>query len=119
MTIPERKNVPKEHQWDLGKLYASDGDWEKGLTIYKEDASKIASYRGTLGKSALTLKACLDFMTDMGMREERLGYYAHLRQSEDGGDSRAADMYARFMQASVTANAEAGYINPEILAVPE
>jgi oligoendopeptidase F len=118
MTIPERKDVPKEHRWDLSKLYPSDAEWEKGLALYKNMAAKTESFKGTLAESPAKLKSCLDFMTELGMLEEKLGYYAHLRQSEDGGDSVTQDMYGRSVQAAVQANAAAGYINPEILAIP-
>jgi oligoendopeptidase F len=119
MTIPERKDVPKEYRWDLSKLYPGDAEWEEGLREYKDLAAGIGSFQGTLGAGADKLKACLDFMMRLGMLEERLGYYAHLRQSEDGGDGAAQDMYARYTQAAVQASAAAGYINPEILAIPE
>ncbi|MDR3201356.1 MAG: oligoendopeptidase F [Spirochaetales bacterium] len=118
MTLPERKDIPKEHRWNLSKLYPSDAAWEAGLAEYKEMSAKIESFKDTLGESAAKLKNCLEFMTSLGMLEERLGYYAHLRQTEDGEDGVTQDMYARYTQAAVQANASAGYINPEILAIP-
>ncbi|MDR1932538.1 MAG: oligoendopeptidase F [Spirochaetales bacterium] len=118
MTLPERKDVPGGDRWNLSKLYPSDAAWEAGLELYRQMSAKIESFKGTLGESADKLKACLDFMTELGMLEERLGYYAHLRQSEDGGDGLTQDMYARYLQTAVQANAAGGYINPEILAVP-
>jgi oligoendopeptidase F len=119
MKIPERKDIPKEYRWDLRALYPSDAEWEEGLRAYKDLAAGIGSFQGTLGAGADRLKACLEFMTNLGIQEERLGFYAHLRLSEDGGGEAAQDMYARYIQASVAANAAAGYINPEILAIPE
>ncbi|MDR1180130.1 MAG: oligoendopeptidase F [Spirochaetales bacterium] len=118
MKIPERKDVAKEHCWNLSRLYPSDAGWETGLADYKNMASRIESFRGTLGVSADGLKSCLDFMTELGMLEERLGYYVQMRHSEDGGDGRTQDMYGRYVQAAVQANAAAGYMNPEILAIP-
>jgi oligoendopeptidase F len=119
MTIPERKNVPTEHCWDLSKLYPGDAEWEEGLARFRDLAVKIESFKGSLGESREKLKACLDFMTDLGKLEERLGYYANLRQSEDGGDGKTQDMYARYLQAAVQAEAAGGYLRPEILAIPQ
>ena len=28
-TIPERKDIPDDHKWDLTSLFNSDEDWEK------------------------------------------------------------------------------------------
>ncbi|MDR2588543.1 MAG: oligoendopeptidase F, partial [Spirochaetales bacterium] len=116
--VLERKDVPKEHCWNLGKLYASDAAWEDGLSLFRELSGKIGDFKGTLGASGESLKACLDFMMSLGMLEERLGYYSHLRESEDGGDGAAQDMHGRFLQAAVQAEAQGGYLRPEILAIP-
>ncbi|MDR1625353.1 MAG: oligoendopeptidase F [Spirochaetia bacterium] len=117
MTIPERKDVPREHRWDLGRLYPSDADWEKDLVLYNGMAAEIESFKGSLGESADRLKSCLDFMMRLGMLEERLGYYANLRQCEDGAECLAQDMYGRYVRAAVQASAASGYLNPEILAI--
>ena len=29
--IPERKDIPDEHKWDLRPLFGSDDDWEKAF----------------------------------------------------------------------------------------
>jgi oligoendopeptidase F len=119
MNIPERKDVPPAHRWDLSKLFPTDSDWEAGLKTFGEMAENIDSYRGTLGESASRLKSCLDFMNRLGLLEERLGYYAHLRLSEDGGDSAGQDRYARYLQTATSAEVRAGYLKPEIQSIPD
>ncbi len=117
--IPERREVLKEHSWDLSKLFPSPEAWEEGLTQLKEDLGKIASFKGRLGKSAEDLKECQDFMSELGRLEERLGYYAQLKLSEDGGNSEHQSRFARFMQAASEAEALASYQVPEIQAIPD
>ena len=118
MNIPVRKAVPSEHRWNLDRLYTADAEWEKELSAYREKTERIEAFKGTLAESAEKLKECLDFMMELGVTEERLGYYSHLRLAEDGGDSDSQDRYARFLQASTRAEVSAGYLKPEIQAIP-
>lgn len=117
--IPERNKIPKDVQWDLSRLYPSDAEWEKGFERFDSMIPKIAGFKGTLGKSAKLLKSCLDFMNELGMLDERLGYYAHLKLSENAGDSDNQGRFARYMNLSSRAEAEASYQTPEIQAIPD
>ena len=49
---------------------------------------------------------------------ERLGTYAHLKVTEDNGDSTYQRMLGRFQHASSEAGQIGSYIRPEILAIP-
>ncbi|GAB4371119.1 MAG: oligoendopeptidase F [Spirochaetales bacterium] len=118
MNVPARKDVKPEYCWDLSSLFESESAWEEGLARYKELVQRIPTFQGTLSSSVEAVKACLDFMTELGILEERLAYYAHLRLSEDGGDSKNQDRWGRFLQVSAQAEALAGYLKPEIQAIP-
>ena len=117
--IPDRTEVPEQYTWDLTKLFANDEAWEQGLQQFKEMAGSIEQFKGTLGSSPEQLKACLDFMMDLGKLEERLGYYAQLRFSEDGGSSANQGRVARYVQEASKAEARASYQVPEIQAIPD
>jgi oligoendopeptidase F len=117
--IPERNEIPQEVQWDLSGLYPSDAEWEKGFERFDSMIPKIAGFKGTLGKSAKLLKSCLDFMNELGMLDERLGYYAHLKLNENAGDSDNQGRFARYMNLASRAEAEASYQTPEIQAIPD
>lgn len=117
--IPERSGIPSEDKWNLEKLFSDDAAWEEGLEQFKKMLPEIETFQGTLGESAESLRKCLDFMTELGILEERLGYYAQLRLSENGGDSSHQAKYAKFMQAASKAEALASYQQPEILAIPD
>lgn len=118
MKVPERKEVKPEYCWNLSSLFESESAWEEGLLRYKELVQKIPQFKGTLSASVEAVKTCLDFMTELGILEERLAYYAHLRLSEDGGDSVNQDRWGRFLQVSTQAEALAGYLKPEIQSIP-
>ncbi len=118
-TIPERHDVTIGDTWDLSKLFADDDAWEQGLKQFDSMLPNIESFKGTLGKSASALKTCLDFMNELGILEERLGYYAHLKTCEDGRNSSHQEKQARYMQTAVKSEALASYMTPEIQAIPD
>ncbi len=118
MKVPERKEVKPEYCWDLSSLFENEDAWEEGLVQYRELVQKIPSFQGTLSSSVEAVKTCLDFMTELGILEEGLATYAHLRLSEDGGDSANQDRWGRFLQVSTQAEALAGYLKPEIQSIP-
>ncbi|MCL2602644.1 MAG: M3 family metallopeptidase, partial [Treponema sp.] len=118
-TIPSRAEVAKENTWDLSRLFASDECWEAALAEYAAMAAKIPSFRGTLGASAANLAAWLDFSRDAGILQERLGYYAQLRQSEDIGDNAGLTMSGKFEMAASKADADSAWAAPELMAIPD
>jgi oligoendopeptidase F len=116
-TIPSRGEIIKENTWDLSKLYPNDKEWEKGLASFEKMAEKIPSYQGTLGASVENLAAWLGFVKDLGLLEEKLGYYAELRQTEDEGDNTARNMTGKFIMAVSKAQAAFSWAAPEIMAI--
>lgn len=115
--IIERKDVKKEDQWDLSKLYKSEEAWEKGLKELESKIPAIAGFKGKLGESAASLKSCLDYMNDLELLDERLGYYAHLRLNEDEGNSTSQERFARYMSVAARIGAESSWQTPEIQAI--
>ena len=49
--------------WNLSPLYASDADWETARKALLADLPKLAALKGTLGKSAKSLRAGLDALS--------------------------------------------------------
>ncbi|MFP4115396.1 MAG: oligoendopeptidase F [Spirochaetota bacterium] len=117
--IPRRDEIPAEHLWDLSSIFASDDEWEAYFKETEGLVPKIGSYKGTLDRSVSHLKTCLDFMSELRRREERLGYYASLRVSENVGDSAAQGRSSRFTRLSSEIDAAASYQSPEIQAIPD
>ena len=119
LTIPSRGEVPAADRWNLAGLFPDDAAWEQSFVEFKERIPEIEQFKGTLATSADHLLACLEFMTGIGTTAERLGVYAHLRLSEDAGDSRNQERFARYVQAATQMEALASYQSPEIQAIPE
>lgn len=116
--IPTRSEVPVEHTWDLSALYADEADWEADLERLATFEDRITAYQGRLGESAATLAEYLDLSVTIGTLEERLGYYAMLRQSEDAGDSANQSRYARFMQVAARIGSAMSFFAPELQQIP-
>jgi oligoendopeptidase F len=117
--IPDRINVPQEDKWNLEKLFAGDEAWDKGLAEFSSRIPQLESFKGTLGNSAGRLRECFDHMNELELLEERLGYYAMLRYSEDVGSSENQERYGKYMAAATQAQAASSYQTPEIQAIPD
>lgn len=117
--IPQRSQIAGADQWDLAKLFPDEDAWERGLEQYQELVPRIAAFKGTLGQSPAALRACLEFLNELELLDERVGYYAHLRTSEDAGDSEHQGRFARYLNAASRAEAEKSYVTPEIQAIPD
>ena len=118
-TIPVRSEVPAQDRWDLSKLYTSDTDWEKDLTYLSEQEERILAFQGRLHESAEVLLSYLNLSVEIGRLEERLGYYAMLRKSEDAGDSENQSRFGRFMQVASRIGAAMSFFAPELQQIPE
>jgi len=117
--IPVRKDVRPEDRWNLSKLFPDDAAWERGLSDLKSRIPRIASFKGTLARSPESLLAALAFFRDYGILEERLGYYADLRQTEDEGDSENRARAGRYMMAATEGQGEWSWLVPEIQRIPD
>lgn len=117
--IPARKDVRAEDLWNLHKLYPTPEAWEAGLSELKSRIPRIASFRGTLSASPESLLAALEFYRDYGVLEERLGYYAELRLTEDEGDSESRARSDRYVMAATEGQGAWSYLVPELQRIPD
>lgn len=116
-TIPERSEIPAEHKWNLASLFKDDAEWERNLTalggLLPEAEKKKTSFGADEDALLDTLKAYEKYL----ILEERLGYYAQLRVTEDEGNSAARGMFARFMGLSSQGQAAWSWLSPAIQAL--
>ncbi len=117
--IPARKDVPVTDRWNLSRLCKDDATWELELKGFESMMDRIPAFRGTLATSSDSLYAALSFNKEYSMLDERLGYYAHLRQTEDEGDSTSRGRMARYMMAATKGSGAWSWFTPELQRVPE
>jgi oligoendopeptidase F len=118
-TIPERKDIPDDHKWDLIPLFASDEEWEEWLAELESQIDSYADYKGRLKDSVEVLKAALDFHLSLHRRLERLYTYAHLKSDEDKSNQFYLGLNQRAVNLHVRASESASFLTPEIQSIPD
>ena len=82
-TLPPRAAVPADDTWDLSRLFPSDAAWVAAFAEWDALIPGYERFRGTLGRSADDLAACLDFDTAFERLGDRVQTYASLKECED------------------------------------
>lgn len=117
--VPTRAEVKPEDTWDLAPLFRNDAAWRAGYKKLEKMIAGFGRFRGKLGTSAKVLRACYDFETQFELLSERVGSYAHLKSSEDVGNSTYQGMVAQYTWLATRAGEAASFIAPEIQSIPE
>ncbi len=118
-TIPERKDVAPENQWDLSTIYKSNEEWEADLKKIPELSRKVTEYKGRLAESSETLLQALKALEEFNMVLENVYHYASLLSSQDQGDSDAQEKENKVMMAYTQAAAEQSFWDAELMAIPD
>jgi oligoendopeptidase F len=114
-----RADLPDSDKWDLTHLFTTANKWSEDFAWLQRAYSKIADWKGALGKSAASLAECLEFEKSLDLKIERLFHFSSLQLAEDSANP---DYLARMgqMQNLLTKIAEvASFMNPEIQAIPD
>lgn len=114
-----RDEVSVESQWDLTGLYSCDEDWTAELAELEGEVGNYASFAGTLGDSALKLKACLEFDMNFSRRLEKLYTFSHLKNDEDKTNSVYQGNFEKIMMLVSEASKASSFIQSEIMSIPE
>lgn len=117
--IPLRSQVKDEDKWDLSSLFVSDEEWNKSLEKLDSMIPGLSSFKGSLGTSAARLKECLDYVSEFEILAERVGSYAMLNYSGDGGDPENQKRYGLYFNVAVKGEAELSYLVPELQALDD
>ncbi|MCH7727158.1 MAG: oligoendopeptidase F, partial [Planctomycetes bacterium] len=116
--LPKRSQIKTADTWDLSKLFENDNAWERAFKRCERKTSGYKKFPGKLAESAKSLAECLRFDSDFDRLCERLGYYAHLKTTEEQTNSTYQRMLGRLQHMATLAAQAGSYIRPEILAIP-
>ncbi len=116
---PARSQVKPEDTWDLSPLYKSDAAWKRAFAQLEKSVTAFDAYRGKLGSSAKTLRACCDTENELDQLAERLSYYAFLKSAEDVSNSTYQGMVGQFMNVATRIQEATSFIAPEIQSIPK
>jgi oligoendopeptidase F len=115
--LPTRDKVRPQDTWDLGSLFPDDAAWEKGIKRLEGLIPRYAGFKGTLGKGARELAACLKFDYEFRRLAEKVGVYAYLKFAEDQGNGEGRVRRDRVMTVSARADEASSYVRPELMAI--
>ena len=117
--VPRRDEVPVEHTWDLGTVYADQEAWERDVARMESMLPEVAALQGTIAQGAGALLRALRLRDQVSQLLGQLYIYASHRKDSDSTDpvGQALDERAGSLYAKVSA--ALAFIEPEILAVPD
>ena len=113
----DRSKIADQYKWDLTALYPTEQQWRSQKEKLAADLPKIGQFRGALGSSAQRLADALETHSQLDRELKRLQLYAHLLSDEDTRVSAYQGMKQEMLQLSSAFDAEASYIEPEILTI--
>ena len=105
--------------WNLDALYKNQKAWQKDFDAIRPLADEFLRCKGTLAKSAQSLKKAFDLLCKYSRLLEKVYTFAYLKADED---TRIAENQARknsviSLMAQLSEND--AWFQPEILAIPE
>jgi len=118
-TIPERKDIPEDHKWDLTGLFNSDRDWEKWFAEIESQISSYAGFKGRLKESVHVFKEAIDFHLSLMRKIERIYTYAHLKSDEDKSNQVYLGLHQRAVGLNARASESSSFMSPEIQAIAD
>ena len=118
-TIPERKDIPGEHQWDLSPLFKNDREWEKACDILEERSKKYSTFQGRLHESAEILKKAIEYDLEISRDIEKIFTWAHLKNDEDKSNQHYLGLYQRAVTLYTRISELSSYMTPEIQSIPD
>lgn len=113
----DRAKIPDKYKWDLSQIYPSDAAWRAAKEKLQAEIPQFAQFKGRLGTSATTLADALDKVFVLRKELSRLWTYASTLADQDTRDSEHQGMRQQMVQLDAALEAEASFIEPEILRI--
>ena len=114
-----RADLPESDKWDLTHLFANADKWTEDFAWLQRSYSKIADWKGCLGKSATSFAECLEFEKSLDLKIERLFHYASLQLSEDSANPEYLARMGQMQNLLTQISEAASFLSPEIQAIPD
>ena len=114
---PDRATVHEQYTWNLADLYPDVAAWRADKARVTTELPQVRAYAGRLGSSPQALAEALETMTRLDRELARLYVYASMLSDEDTRQSEPQGMHQEMQQFCAEFNAQASYIEPEILRV--
>lgn len=113
----DRDKLDVKYTWNLADIYTDDDTWQQAKDKIKADIDKFDNYKGTLGSSAQTLLAYLEFSSGFGKEFSRIYSYASMKSDQDIRNPKYLAMMQELRQLSPLVGAKSAFADPEILEI--
>lgn len=114
-----RDKAPESLKWRLTDIYASTDLWHADLKTAEQLLEKIASMKGTLGKSSENLLKFMQLNDEMNKITLKLGCYAQLQRSLDSRNADASNMQQLGQALDAKSGEALSWANPELVSIPK
>jgi oligoendopeptidase F len=111
----DRSAVAEKYKWKLDDLFVSSEVWRTEKDRVAADLPTLRAWRGRLTSSAAVLADALDKRSELRQAVIKLYVYAELLSDQDTRDSTHQGMTQEMTQLYSALNAEASYVEPEVL----
>ncbi len=118
-TIPERKDIPDEHKWDLTTLFESDVPWETMFAGIKAGLVNYEKFKDHLKESVAVFREAIEFHLEFTRKIEMVYTYAHLKSDEDKSNQHYLGYHQRALNLLTRVSEAASFLTPEIQAIPD
>ena len=81
--IKERREVPKEAQWDLERIFKTDEEFQKEIEAVRKQIDEFAKLEGHTTESAKTFYRSITAGNEIERRLNKLYTYASMKSDED------------------------------------
>jgi oligoendopeptidase F len=118
-TQKERKDIAPEYKWNFKDIYADWNAWEADFKKLQEKMSEVAALKGTLTKSAESLKKGLLLQDELSTIAYKVYLYPMLQKDVDGRDMSVLGKLQQVQMAFAKFGIATSWITPELLTLPE
>jgi oligoendopeptidase F len=117
--LPERSEIADKYKWNMKDIYPSKEAWNSEFNDVTNEIPKINGFSGKLGLSADNLYKCIDFITNLDKRQNKLYIYASLAQDSKLDDESFQTMYGKIQKLNSDFYSTMSFLIPELLSIPK
>ena len=119
MDTPTRAEIPESDKWDLTHLFADVSKWQEDFAWLQREYPKLEQWKGSVGESAETLAAVLEFEKALELKIERVYHYASLQVAVDSTNNQYLARIGQVQNLLTKIGEAAAFVVPEILAIDD
>ena len=115
--ILERKDVPKEQQWDLESMFANIEEWQKSFDKAMEMAKEFSNYNGKVLSNSKTFYKVLNDRDELYRITSHLYSYASMKLDQDTRVGESQALADKALGLYVEVEEKTSFLIPEILSL--